>query len=69
MGEEDRFFLYFALQAMQRGRLLIYGPTIPATVQGNLPFVEFVLTPRRASRLPPNVSPKTPRSSSSRTAG
>jgi lactate racemase len=48
MGEEDRFFLYFALQAMQRGRLLIYGPTIPATVQGNLPFVEFVPTPEAA---------------------
>jgi nickel-dependent lactate racemase len=48
MGEEDRFFLYFALQAMRRGRLLIYGPTIPATVQGNLPFVDFVPTPEAA---------------------
>jgi nickel-dependent lactate racemase len=42
MGEEDRFFLYFALQAMRRGDLLVYAPTIPAATQGNLPFVTFV---------------------------
>ena len=48
MGEEDRFFLYFALQAMRRGSLFIYGPTIPADVQVRLPFVEFVARPEAA---------------------
>ncbi|HTX91640.1 MAG TPA: nickel-dependent lactate racemase [Anaerolineales bacterium] len=42
MGEEDRFFLYFALQAMRRGDLLLYAPTIPPETQANLPFVTFV---------------------------
>ncbi|MGB8212494.1 MAG: nickel-dependent lactate racemase [Anaerolineales bacterium] len=42
MGEEDRFFLYFALQAMRRGDLLMYAPTIPAEKQANLPFVSFL---------------------------
>jgi lactate racemase len=42
MGEEDKFFLYFALQAMLHGTLLMYAPTIPAGVQENLPFVSFV---------------------------
>jgi nickel-dependent lactate racemase len=42
MGEEDRFFLYFALQAMRRGTLLVYAPTIPVEVRAALPFVEFV---------------------------
>jgi nickel-dependent lactate racemase len=42
MGEEDRFFLYFALQAMIRARLIMYAPTIPAEKQANLPFVEFL---------------------------
>lgn len=41
MGEEDRFFLYFALQAMRRGELWLYAPTIPAEVQARLPFVRF----------------------------
>ena len=41
MGEEDRFFLYFALQAMRRGDLLLYGPTIPQQAQDNLVFVQF----------------------------
>ncbi|MCL4394120.1 MAG: hypothetical protein M1482_04825, partial [Chloroflexi bacterium] len=37
-----RFFLYFALQAMRRGNLLVYAPTVPVEVQGRLPFVTFV---------------------------
>ncbi len=45
MGEEDRFFLYFALQAMRRGDLLVYAPTIPLETQANLPFVKFVDSP------------------------
>ena len=42
LGEEDRFFLYFALQAMRHADLLLYAPTIPADVQARLPFVTFV---------------------------
>jgi nickel-dependent lactate racemase len=45
MGEEDRFFLYFALQAMRHASLLMYAPTIPVGVKANLPFVQFVETP------------------------
>ena len=48
MGEEDRFFLYFALQAMMRARLIMYAPTIPAEKQANLPFVEFMPTADQA---------------------
>lgn len=42
MGEEDRFFLYFALQAMLHGTLLLYAPTIPQEIHERLPFVSFV---------------------------
>ena len=38
MSEDDRFFLYSALQAMMRARLIMYGPSIPAEKQANLPF-------------------------------
>ncbi|HVN54808.1 MAG TPA: nickel-dependent lactate racemase [Anaerolineaceae bacterium] len=48
MGEEDRFFLYFALQAMRHGTLLMVAPTIPAVVKENLPFVEFADTLEQA---------------------
>ncbi|HZU85899.1 MAG TPA: nickel-dependent lactate racemase [Anaerolineaceae bacterium] len=51
LGEEDRFFLYFALQAMRRARLIMYGPTIPVETQANLPFVEFVSRVEEAVRL------------------
>jgi len=47
-GEEDRFFLYFALQAMRHCTLLIYAPTIPAEVRASLPFVQFVDSPEEA---------------------
>jgi nickel-dependent lactate racemase len=42
MSEEERLFLYFALQAMRRATLLLYGPSIPEANQKNLLFVEFV---------------------------
>jgi lactate racemase len=45
MGEEDKFFLYFALQAMRRGTLLLYAPTIPAEIHERLPFVQFISSP------------------------
>jgi hypothetical protein len=41
LGEEDKFFLYFALQAMRRATLLMYAPTIPLEIHPRLPFVEF----------------------------
>jgi len=47
-GEEDRFFLYFALQAMRHCTMLIYAPTIPVEVRASLPFVEFVDSPEEA---------------------
>jgi len=45
MGEEDRFFLYFALQAMLHADLFMYGPTIPVEIHERLPFVRFVEKP------------------------
>jgi nickel-dependent lactate racemase len=42
MGEEDRFFLYFALQALRHCTMLVYAPTIPSEVRASLPFVRFV---------------------------
>ncbi len=48
MGEEDRFFLYFALQAMRLGTLLMVAPTIPDSVKANLPFVKFAESPQQA---------------------
>ncbi|MDD5368982.1 MAG: nickel-dependent lactate racemase [Anaerolineaceae bacterium] len=41
MGEEDRFFLYFALQAMRLANLIMVAPTIPAETKSHLPFVRF----------------------------
>ena len=51
MGEEDRFFLYFALQAMRLGQLLIYAPTIPREVRARLPFAFFLDSPETAVAL------------------
>jgi len=42
LSEEERLFLYFALQAMRRATLLLYGPSIPEINQKNMLFVEFV---------------------------
>jgi len=47
-GEEDRFFLYFALRAMYHCTMFLYAPTIPAEVRAGLPFVEFVEQPADA---------------------
>jgi len=41
LGEEDRFFLYFALQAMRKAELLIVAPTIPAEVKANVVIARF----------------------------
>jgi hypothetical protein len=48
MADDERFFLYFALQAMRHCRLLVYAPTVPAGKRAGLPFVEFVDTPEEA---------------------
>ena len=48
MADDERFFLYFALQAMRHCRLLVYAPTVPADKRAGLPFVEFVDTPEEA---------------------
>ncbi|HEX8992645.1 MAG TPA: nickel-dependent lactate racemase [Anaerolineales bacterium] len=58
MGEEDRFFLYSALQAMIRARLILYGPSIPAEKQANLPFAEFMPTIRQALQAAQAKSPE-----------
>ncbi len=51
MGEEDRFFLYFALQTMRRAQLLMYAPTIPLETRKGLPFVRFTESPEAALQL------------------
>jgi lactate racemase len=48
MGEEDKFFLYFALQAMRHATLLMYAPTIPAEIHERLPFLKFTASPEAA---------------------
>jgi lactate racemase len=48
MGEEDKFFLYFALQAMSHATLLMYAPSLPLEIHERLPFVQFVSSPEEA---------------------
>lgn len=48
VSEEEKFFLYFALQGMRHADLLLYAPTIPEKVHENLPFVTFVPSPEAA---------------------
>jgi lactate racemase len=48
VGEEDRFFLYFALQAMRHCEMIMYAPSIPAEIQSRLPFVTFAASPEEA---------------------
>jgi nickel-dependent lactate racemase len=51
MGEEERFFLYFALQAMRRASLLLYAPTVPTAARAAMPFVRFIESPEEAIAL------------------
>ena len=57
LGEEDKFFLYFALQGMRHATLLMVAPTIPQEIHERLPFVLFCASPQealdRAARLAP----------------
>jgi nickel-dependent lactate racemase len=48
MADDERFYLYFALQAMRHCRLLVYAPTIPADKRAGFPFAELVDTPGEA---------------------
>lgn len=48
VGEEDKFFLYFAIQAMRRATLLMYASTIPTQVKERLVFVSFLDNPEQA---------------------
>jgi lactate racemase len=48
MPDDERFFLYFALQAMRHCRILVYAPTVPADKRAGLPFVQFVESPQEA---------------------
>jgi nickel-dependent lactate racemase len=48
MGEEDRFFLYFALHTMLRCDALLFAPTIPPEIHERLPFVRFAASPEAA---------------------
>ena len=48
LGEEDRFFLYFTLQAMRQCEMHMYAPTIPQQIQSRLPFVTFVSLVQKA---------------------
>ncbi|MCL4562359.1 MAG: nickel-dependent lactate racemase [Chloroflexi bacterium] len=57
MGEEDRFFLYSALQAMRLGELIMVAPTIPEAVKANLPFVRFAATPAEAVEIARRAAP------------
>lgn len=61
MGEEDRFFLYFALQAMRHARLLMYAPTIPSEVKERLPFVDFVNQPEEGITIAARTLPRNAR--------
>ena len=60
MGEEDRFFLYFALQAMRMGRQLMYAPTIPTAIHPNLPFVDFISSVQEGLSLASRKFPNQP---------
>jgi hypothetical protein len=41
LGEEDRFFLYFALQAIKRADLLIVAPSLSAELRTGMSFARF----------------------------
>ena len=48
LPDDERFYLYFALQAMRHCTLLVYAPTVPVDKRSGLPFVEFVASPEAA---------------------
>jgi nickel-dependent lactate racemase len=58
LGEEDRFFLYFALQGMRRGHMFLVAPTIPEETQSHLPFVQFWPTAEAAIAAARQIFPR-----------
>lgn len=58
LGEEDRFFLYFALQGMRRGHMFFVAPTIPEETQSHLPFAQFWPTAEAAVEAARQVFPR-----------
>jgi nickel-dependent lactate racemase len=58
LGEEDRFFLYFALQGMRRGHMFFVAPTIPEETQSHLPFAQFWPTAEAAVEAAMQVFPR-----------
>jgi len=58
LGEEDRFFLYFALQGMRRGHMFFVAPTIPEETQSHLPFAQFWPTAEAAVEAAMQVVPR-----------
>lgn len=58
MPDDERFFLYFALQAMRHCTLLVYAPTVPADARVGLPFVQFVESPEAALALAERSLPR-----------
>lgn len=51
MPHDERFYLYFALQAMRHCRTLVYAPTVPEDARAGLPFVTFVDDVEQALKL------------------
>ncbi len=42
MPDDEKFYLYFALQAMRHCTLLVYAPAVPSDARAALPFAQFV---------------------------
>ncbi len=57
VAEEDKFFLYFAMQAMRHATLLMYAPTIPVEIHERLPFVEFISSAEAAVARAAHLAP------------
>jgi nickel-dependent lactate racemase len=51
MPDDQRFYLYFAIQAMRHCQTILYAPTIPEDAREGLPFVAFVDDVREAMSL------------------
>jgi nickel-dependent lactate racemase len=48
VSAEDKFLLYYALQALRTTRILVYAPTVPAENRARLIFFEFVTKAQEA---------------------
>lgn len=41
MRDDDKFFIYFALQTLKMYNVVFYAPTLPADLSKHLPFLDF----------------------------